>query len=899
MHTLREYINNSNLFRKIYKKQFLLTVLLYVLSCNHLNGQITIEGTITDKSKVPLFGINVILGTKNQNTIIDYSLSDENGRYKLTCKSDADSLQITLTSFDYEKMFRIVPAKSQTVDFELKAAPISLKEVKIKAAPIAKYGDTISYLVSDFSSESDRVIGDVLKKLPGIEVSENGKISYQGKAINKFYIENMDLLQGRYGIATKNISMKDIATVEVFENHQPIKALSETSYSDQAAINLKLREDAKGVVSLMGQLGVGGSPFLWDNELISLFFSKKWQNINTYKGNNSGNDVIQEFTSFYSDAEPLLYEGRFLSILAPSTPSINKQRYLFNNTHAISASVLLALKNDIQFTANVVYYNDIQKKESYSRSSYYLSSDSSLIIEESLNSKARTNHVESNIKWEANKEKFFWNNVVNLNGSWIDNTGTVKTDDVIRQNLKTDVLNISNKFELIKNFSAQKSIRFYSFNGYAQTPQDLLIKPALYAEIVNNGQDFEELNQQTTFKDFSSKTHLSFSITKRRFTQNYWGGFDASVQSLNSTLQPLQNNDSPTNFFLPDSLSNDLLWQKYKVYIQPSYTYKWKKLRINASLPLSYTILSINDKIPADKETIHRILFNPFADITYEFARNWSIRGNYGFHNYLGNIQNSYTGYIMRNYRSLNRNDGQLAESESHSALLRMSYRSTMRALFAHIDMFYEQYTSNLLREQIYIGTLQMQNSVRQSIVSNTYGLGGAISKNIYSWRTTVSLSGNYYNMASSQMIQGELVDFRYINYSLKPRIEAQILPWTSLSYTLQWSENKNSIEKFDNPWIRTIYNTIKLYFYPIERLEIIAGFENYYNNTVSEGKSKSFADLGMRYRFKWMDFSLTWSNILNTDQYNTASYVDFNEFINIYEIRPSQILFKMKFKII
>ncbi|MDR0969175.1 MAG: carboxypeptidase-like regulatory domain-containing protein [Lentimicrobiaceae bacterium] len=885
--------------KKKEKKRFLLVVFWFTLLCNNLNGQITIEGTISDKSKAPLFGINVTLVIKNQNTIVDYSLSDENGRYKLTCKSDADSLQITLTSFDYEKTFRVVPAKSQTVDFELKATPISLTEVKVKATPIAQYGDTISYLVSDFSSESDRVIGDVLKKLPGIEVSEDGKISYQGKSINKFYIENMDLLQGRYGIATKNISAKDIATVEVFENHQPIKALAETSYSDQAAINLKLREDAKGVISLMSQLGIGGSPFLWDNELISLFFSKKLQNINTYKGNNSGNDIIREFTAFYSDSEPLLYEGRFLSVLAPNPPSINKQRYLFNNTHAVSSSVLHALKNDVQLIANVVYYNDIQKKESYSRSSYYLSSDSSLVLEESLNSKTRTNHVESTLKWEANKEKFFWNNVLNLNGSWIDNTGNARTVDTIRQNLKTDVLNASNKFELIKNFSGQKSIRFYSFNGYAQTPQDLLIKPALYADIVNNGQAFEALHQQTTFKDFSSKTHLSFIIRNHRFIQNYWGGFDASVQSLNTTLQPLQDNGSSANFLLPDSLYNDLLWQKYKAYIQCSYTYTWKGLRVNTSLPLSYNILAINDKILVDKKPIQRILFNPIVDITYEFANNWSIKSHYGFYNYLGNIQNSYTGYIMRNYRSFNRNDGQLAENKSRSILLRMNYRSTKRMLFAHIDMFHEQYTSNLLREQIYIGTLQIQNSIRQSIASNTYGLRGSISKSIHSLRTTVSLSGNYHNTASSQMIQGELVDFRYIYYGFKPRIEAQILSWTTLSYTLQWNENKNIIKKFDNPWIRSIYNNIKLYLYPIEHLEIIAVYENYYNNTVSEGKNKSFFDLGISYRFKWMDFSLTWSNILNTHQYNTASYVDFNEFINVYEIRPSEILLKIKFKII
>ena len=897
MHALRKYLNlNFRLNRHI---RFI-AIILWLFLCYYAHGQIKIEGTVIGgKSKTPIYGVNVILGNPNRNNVLSYSMTDDNGHYLVTCPVDTDSLQITLTSFDYEKATRVIPAISQTIDFELKEQPISLKEFSIKAPPIVQTGDTISYLVSDFSSESDRVIEDVLKKLPGIEVSESGKITYQGEAINKFYVENMDLLQGRYALATKNISVKDVATVEVFENHQPVKALSKSQPSDKAAINLKLKADAKGIISVMMQLGAGAASFLWDNELVSLYFSRKWQNINTYKGNNSGNDVTQEFTAFYSDAEPLFYEGRILSVLAPNPPPINKQRYLFNNTHAVSSNVLHALKNDHQLTANVVYYNDRQTKESYSRSTYYLPGDSSLIVEESLNNKTAVNHIATTIKWEANKETFYLNNAFNLNASWMDNTGVAATFDTIGQNLKTDLYNLSNRFELIKNFAGGKDIRFYSFNGYAQTPQNLLIKPALYADIVNNGEPFEELNQQTTFKDFSSKTDISFSIRKRRFTQSYWGGVDVTAQSLNSVLQPLQNTGIPT-LSIPDSLHNDLLWQKYKVYIQPSYIYyPWQKLRIEAMLPLSYNILLINDKVPNKQQTINRILFNPNLIVIYNLAKNWSMKANYSYYSYLGNIQDSYTGYIMRNYRSFNRNDGQLAENKSNACFLRTSYRNVFQALFAHVDLFYEQYTSNMLKEQSYMGILQVQNSVRQSVTSDTYGIGGNISKNVYSWKTTFSLFGNYYDMFSSQMIQGELVDFRYINYGFKPKIESQICSWSGLSYTLFWNDSKNVLETSDAPLIRSISHIGKLYFYPVERLEIITGYENYYNNVVAKGKYKSFADVGVSYRFKWGDVSLTWSNIFNTNQYNTASYIDLNEFINIYEIRPSQILAKVKFKLI
>ena len=55
----------------------------------------------------------------------------------------------------------------------------------------------------------------------------------------------MDLLGGKYNIATNNISNDDVGSVEIMENHQPIKALNGLSISEQAAINLRLKEKSQ------------------------------------------------------------------------------------------------------------------------------------------------------------------------------------------------------------------------------------------------------------------------------------------------------------------------------------------------------------------------------------------------------------------------------------------------------------------------------------------------------------------------------------------------------------------------------------------------------------------------------------------------------------------------------
>ena len=65
-----------------------------------------------------------------------------------------------------------------------------LKEVTVKADRIREQGDTISYNVGSFAQSHDRTIGDVLKRMPGIDVSQSGKIQYQGEDINSSILKD-------------------------------------------------------------------------------------------------------------------------------------------------------------------------------------------------------------------------------------------------------------------------------------------------------------------------------------------------------------------------------------------------------------------------------------------------------------------------------------------------------------------------------------------------------------------------------------------------------------------------------------------------------------------------------------------------------------------------------------
>lgn len=189
-------------------------------------------------------------------------------------------------------MVKQVLAGKTTYDFVLQSEGRNLPPVVIKGerSRFNIRGDTVSYDVLAFSSPQDRVIEDVLKKMPGIQVDDKGKISYNGRAITNFYLDGDNLLDDKYAIGTKNIPNKVVDKVQVMENHQPVKALSGKAFTEQVDINITFRDSAKLRPISQARIGAG-LPDNYDEMLSTMLFKGKYKSINYFKTNNTGTDL--------------------------------------------------------------------------------------------------------------------------------------------------------------------------------------------------------------------------------------------------------------------------------------------------------------------------------------------------------------------------------------------------------------------------------------------------------------------------------------------------------------------------------------------------------------------------------------------------------------------------------
>ena len=203
-------------------------------------GGVVLDGA----DRAPLPGASVVVKGPD-NKIKKFATSNAEGRFSLTVPGVVGCrLEVSLMS--YRRQSFPLDSVSLPLTVLMEPGAIELREVAVKADRIREQGDTVTYNVGSFAQQADRSIGDVLKRMPGIDVSKSGKISYQGEDINKFYIEGSDLLGGKYGVATNGIGHEDVGAVEVLENHQPLPGARRPQLLRQGCRQPEAKEPRQG-----------------------------------------------------------------------------------------------------------------------------------------------------------------------------------------------------------------------------------------------------------------------------------------------------------------------------------------------------------------------------------------------------------------------------------------------------------------------------------------------------------------------------------------------------------------------------------------------------------------------------------------------------------------------------
>ena len=431
---------------------------LFALCLTPLGGmaqQVTLSGIVTDGGDMrPMGGVAVSLRQTDDKRVVRYAVTKKDGSWQMPLTEFPKGHLLLFSMMGYgTDTIRVDNGRSR-YDVTLYEKSVRLKEVTVKSPNIRQRGDTLSYNVASFADVSDKTLADVLKKMPGIEVSESGEIKHNGKTLNKFYIEGHDMLGGRYSLATNNIHQKDVATVEVMQNHQPVKALEDMSFSDNPAINIRLKETAKN--RLVGTMKAGGgfNPDVWIAEGTLMRFSKKTQSLNTVKSNNTGGNIGKESNQLITDDDGGLLNREYtlkdyINLHPDRLTDIDEDRVRDNHSHSVALNNLWAISGNTDISTQFIYNHDRLVSASQSSTSYFLN-DSTIINEEDQHAKTKQNLLTASVALNTNTNRLYLSNTLSANISWNDidivTTGTYPN----KQNADVPSYKVNNRLELLR-----------------------------------------------------------------------------------------------------------------------------------------------------------------------------------------------------------------------------------------------------------------------------------------------------------------------------------------------------------------------------------------------------------------------------------------------------------------
>jgi len=893
-------------------------------------AQKTVSGKITDEDGVAIPSASVTIEEPGKDAILAYGITNSKGEYKVTFTSSEPNVDLKVKAFNQKPLTKQISNSDQTLAFKLQSEATEIKEVQLKTKMITARGDTISYDLKAFDNKNDRTLADIMKKIPGIEVNADGTILYQGNAINKFYVEGKDLMEGGYGTITNSLPKDAISKLEVLENHQPVKMLQGKIPSDAAAINIRLKKSV--TMTGRGEVGSGfGDPWLWNVKLTPMFFSKKQQWVVNYKTNNMGEQVENEgnilaFGSSWEGRRGNASQNNWLGVETANTPNLPVKRYLFNNVHYLSANYLTNIdsKKEWELKANANYTNNSVEREDNVETIY---SNGLNTVTTSTRNNFYTDKLKGELIFTKNAKKGFFKNTTTFSQFWnADRALAYRNNGVGNQSTESPTSSFQNSLSTIIPWK-EKMVNLKSYINYQDDRQILEVSPASYMQfpylqpkvnqtdpdvygIINFVPGTNAIqNFRLKTLDTSHSANISFTTKGWTFTPQI--GIDFSTDKLNTNFDGLTTPTGSGNVqpdFSSSIYENNLTFTETVPSASVGINYKSDAWSVFANVPVNLNNINAKDDLRRVSKSLNKTTVTPNAFIQYSFASFFkaSLHGNIS--NNFGDIQTAYAGYMLLSPSGFNVMDpnNPIPEINTKSAGSRLEYRNPLNNLFFNVNYRISDTKRNLLSSPILdpntgFTLIQYRN---QDNTSTSNSFSGEIGKYFPHFKSNLSLNYRNSDTVSDAFFNNTQYESLNNTQSYGLKFNNTYFSWMSIDYNVSISrstqENRGLPQGGKLAPNKGFNHNLAAFIYPLENHSI--GF-NWDQVNSSDGTRKfdnAFFDLS--YQFAWsakkIDFELKWMNIANRRVFETYDIIASQNAVRYtrIQLRPSQVMLTVKF---
>lgn len=819
----------------------------------------------------PLAGA-ILLAADSTGRQAGYTTSAADGAFHLRPRQGMRAAWIDVSMMGYRA--QRFDAARLPQEIRLEASAVEIREVEIRAPRLSLRGDTVSYNVSSFTEAQDRTIADVLRKMPGIEIEKSGEIRYNGKAINKFYIEGMDMLDGRYGLATNNIAPQDVASVEVLENHQPIKALRDVLYSDRAALNLRLKKQARAhwTGTLRGEGGWSPDEVLGRGSVFAMRIAAQSQSMLNLKGENTGGDPTADLRQL--TVEEMLngadnrYETPEWFSTGLSEAPLDDSRTRMNRSAMGSADYLRKLTDDYQLSGHVAYGYDRLTSDYASRIVRYLS-DGELTEELAERARRVDRQVGAHLKLLANTERFYLMDRLSADLAWSDfdaaTTGTYPN----RQQAEAPVHRVENDLSYIRR-SGRRTLTVTSNLLWLTQPQQL--------DVLREG----SAQHQRLDVDLLRMNHnIAWGLEAgRRWVFQFKGGVEALYRRFDTALSGLEG-------VTAGPLAADTRFGYGSLYLRPTATYRTQRLRLIFALPVDWRWYRYTGGSSCP------LLWSANLSARWTPSACWTLSASGAMGEQGPDDQSIYSVALLRDYRTLTSGVASPRITLTRMLTTGVDYKNPLSGIFAHLFLQRSWSDRPWLATQEFEGDYIVAGQLREVNRMRSWSLSSGVSTNIDALhgQAGVDLAWNDSSLEIRQ--QGVRMPYRSGMLTLSPRVNLRAARWLNIEYTFNYRYTQLRIESAVPTDRHTFDQRLQLNLTPAKNLVLQLTGEHY-RTQLSDTQNKHLLLVDASVRWKVGERWELWAsatNLLNETEYAYTLFDGLSTSSCRYAIRPRDLL--------
>ncbi len=641
-----------------------------LIGCNALclaQQTLHFSGKVLDiLTQQPLADVSIQVLSLPDSLIVAYSLTDRQGEFSLLVDKAHLPVVAVARYLGYSATgYRIPVSAAPAVahNFVMRETPLELSEVAVKRVlPADAKGDTVSFNPLAFKDGSERNVEDLLRKVPGFKVAESGKISFNGKPVERVFLEGKDLFSKKYEFITRSISASLLTKIEAIDNHAENPLLADIEKSGEMVVNLSL--DPAKKIKVFGQLDAGGGIPSRYEAGANLFRLRGKYNIGLVaKANNLGtgiaDNVLYELesdgrkTASYGDPNLI---SSLQTLPVAYLEGVDSRQFVFNKAK------LLALQQNYQpITAlsvkltGYLSYDDI--RWSQQNSLKFLIKDEDIRFTDSLTYRTQplVGAIQAKINYRPGSSVY---------ASYI---GDYKKSLVLSQNL----LSAQNSAlsESVRSKAAQATpIQ----NHYLNFTKKLNEKQALDAELSH-----AVVRAPRTTETFSQRYALYLSLPEsfRQLIQTEYGrvaetrgtlrwkgkmsngdfivggGYWRKIESLSSDAALIDNGQGSQRIALDSAFTNQGSLQKEIFFAEGRYGRKMLGLDWSANALVQRASATLDQGNSSTTQFQNYFLFNPSLTIEKRLGRG-KATFNLSRTNALPTLVRQLDGYYLNDYRT-------------------------------------------------------------------------------------------------------------------------------------------------------------------------------------------------------------------------------------------------------